>query len=91
MLPAAAYTSDEVWTWERRHLFAGSWVCLGRYDELRHDEDGRPVTQRGLIAGDVPVLLTFPAGSGVQALANTCRTPTRWASSRNSSASCGYR
>ena len=27
MLPAAAYTSDAVLAWERRHLYAGGWTC----------------------------------------------------------------
>jgi Rieske 2Fe-2S family protein len=73
MLPAAAYTADAVLAWERRHLFAGSWVCLGRHDDLRHDSDGRPLTQRGLVAGDISVVLTFPSDGAVHALANTCR------------------
>ena len=37
MLPAAAYTSAEVLAWERRHLFAGTWTCLGRVDDLLAD------------------------------------------------------
>src|SRR6185369_14732132 len=57
MLPGAAYTSDAVLAWERRHLFAGSWLCLGRTAELA---DG--VTQRAVMAGDLSVLLTFPGG-----------------------------
>src|SRR5215204_1223960 len=69
MLPAVAYTSDGVLAWERRHFFAGSWTCVGRVDELRYGS----VTQRGLVVGDVPVLLTFPPDGGVSALANTCR------------------
>jgi Rieske 2Fe-2S family protein len=73
MLPAAAYTSAAVLAWERRHLFAGSWLCLGRDDELCRDGDGRLLTQRGLVAGDVPVLLTFPSDGEIYALANTCR------------------
>src|SRR5215207_3643339 len=73
MLPAAAYTSVDVLAWELRNLFAGSWVCLRRAEELRHDSDRQAVTQRGLLAGDVPVLLTFPPDGGVHALANTCR------------------
>jgi Rieske 2Fe-2S family protein len=68
MLPASAYTSPEVLAWERRHLFAGTWSCLGRLDELL----GEGVTQRGVLAGDVPVLLTRD-GPAVTALANTCR------------------
>ena len=34
MLPALAYTSPEVLGWELRHVFAGTWTCLGRLDEL---------------------------------------------------------
>ncbi len=54
MLPGVAYTSADVIAWERRHLFAGSWACLGRADEVLGDAD----TQRALVVGDVPVLLT---------------------------------
>lgn len=68
VLPAACYTSPEVFGWEQRHFFAGSWSCLGRERELR--ESG--ATQRGVLVGDVPVLLTW-TGEGVRAFANTCR------------------
>ena len=68
MLPARAYTAPEVLAWELRHLFAGTWSCLGRLDELL----GAGATQRGVLAGDIPVLLTRD-GSAVTALANTCR------------------
>jgi len=68
MLPAAAYTSGEVLAWERRHVFGGSWTCLGREDALRSGS----VTQRAVVVGDVPVLLTWPDG-GVRAFGNTCR------------------
>lgn len=33
-LPAGAYTSPEVFDWEQSELFASTWVCLGRLDEL---------------------------------------------------------
>ncbi|MDP9240962.1 MAG: aromatic ring-hydroxylating dioxygenase subunit alpha [Actinomycetota bacterium] len=68
MLPAAAYTSAEVFAWEGRHLLAGSWVCLGREPDLW---DGG-VTQRAYDVGGVPVLLTRVEGDA-RALANTCR------------------
>ena len=71
MLPAEAYTSQAVLAWERRHFLAGTWLCLGRVDELA-TEEGRSLTQRAVVAGDVPVLLTFDE-SGVRAFANTCR------------------
>ncbi|MBZ5738697.1 aromatic ring-hydroxylating oxygenase subunit alpha [Nocardioides mangrovi] len=66
MLPAAAYTSEEVLAWERRHVFAGGWTCLGRVDELLTD------TQRAVMVGDVAALLTRD-GSTVRMFANTCR------------------
>ncbi len=67
MLPAEAYTAPAVLDWERRHLFAGGWLCLGRTAELRAG-----VEQRALAAGDVGVLLTFGA-EGARAFANVCR------------------
>src|SRR5436190_15860924 len=64
MLPALAYSAPEVLAWERRHLFAGTWSCTGRLDELP--------AQRGITVGDVPVLL-IRDGNTVTAFANTCR------------------
>jgi Rieske 2Fe-2S family protein len=64
MLPANAYTTTEVLTWERRHLLAGTWSCVGRLDEVP--------TQYGVQVGDIPVLLTRD-GDRVSAFANTCR------------------
>ena len=69
MLPGPAYTSPDVFAWEQRNLFAGSWTCLGRTASLR--EIGN---QRALMVGDLSVLLTFPEdGPGVHAFANVCR------------------
>ncbi len=74
MLPAAAYTDPAVLAWERRHLFAGSWPCLGRLADLTRDDHGTPVSQRAVVVGDISVLLTFPdGGTDVRAFANTCR------------------
>lgn len=73
MLPAAAYTSEEVLAWERRHLYAGTWTCLGRLDELLPpDLEGRAATQRAVVVGDVGALLTRD-GERVRMFANTCR------------------
>ncbi|WP_238007314.1 aromatic ring-hydroxylating dioxygenase subunit alpha [Dactylosporangium sp. AC04546] len=66
-LPAAAYTDPSVLAWERRHLFAGGWTCVGRLAELA---DG--CNQRAVTVGDVGVLLTF-GPSGARAFANVCR------------------
>src|SRR5437588_6977705 len=68
MLPGAAYTSPEVLAWERRHLFAAAWTCLGRRDDLL----AHGPTQRGVTAGDVGVLLTA-AGQRLRGFANVCR------------------
>ena len=77
MLPAAAYTSEEVLAWELRHLYAGTWTCLGRLDELLPDDlEGRPATQRAVMVGDVSALLTRDrdgAGERLRMFANTCR------------------
>jgi Rieske 2Fe-2S family protein len=71
MLPAAAYTSPAVLAWERRHLFAGSWTCVGREADLRGGTE-EPARQRALVVGDVPVLLTWPEDEQVRAWGNTC-------------------
>jgi Rieske 2Fe-2S family protein len=76
MLPAAAYTDRDVHRWEQRHALAGSWVCLGRAEELPADG----ATQQALTIGGIPVLLTRTAGGGgvdggkhgLRAFANTC-------------------
>ena len=69
-LPAAAYTDPAVLAWERRHAFAAGWVCLGRAEEVLPDGPG---TAEGILAGDVPVLLTRGADGVLAAFANTCR------------------
>lgn len=70
MLPAAAYTDPGVHAWEQRHALAGSWVCVGRADEL----PPAGLTQQALTVGSVPVLLTRENGpeGRLRAFANTC-------------------
>jgi Rieske 2Fe-2S family protein len=72
MMPAEAYTSPEVLAWEQRHLFAGSWTCLGRSDDLFPPSATRPVAQRSVVVGDVAALLVRHEG-GLRMFANTCR------------------
>jgi glycine betaine catabolism A len=74
MLPGEAYTSDAVLGWERRNLFAGTWTCLGRAAESFTGPAATRLTQRALVVGDIPVLLTRAEDGGpVRAFANTCR------------------
>ncbi len=74
MLPAAAYTSSEVFAWELRWLFAGTYTCLGREDDLRRPggNGARPLTQRAVMVGDVSVLVTW-IDDELRAHANVCR------------------
>ncbi len=75
MLPAAAYTSPAVLAWELRHLFAGTWTCLGRLEELLPDAE-KPVLQQAVRVGDVSALLVRDRGNDsdtVRLFANTCR------------------
>jgi Rieske 2Fe-2S family protein len=72
MLPAVAYTSPEVLAWELRHLFAGSWTCLGRLEDLLPETDDKPVTQRAVMVGDVAALVARTQ-AGMRMFANTCR------------------
>lgn len=66
-LPAQAYTDPEVLAWERRHLFAGAWTCLGRVESVCAG-----ASHRALDVGDVAVLLTVHDGR-LRAFANVCR------------------
>jgi Rieske 2Fe-2S family protein len=68
MLPAAAYLNQDVYAWERRHVFAGGWTCLGRTEDLVATD----ATHRAIEVGDVGVLLTVTDGVP-RAFANVCR------------------
>ncbi len=71
MLPALAYTSSAVLAWERRHLFAATWSCAGREEDLRgQDAAGSTTgTQRAIRVGDVGVLLTWADATSRRAAA----------------------
>ena len=61
MMPAEAYTSaGRAGLGATRNLFAGSWTCLGREDELF--PDARSVTQRAVMVGDIPCLVVRARG-----------------------------
>jgi glycine betaine catabolism A len=66
-LPAQAYVSSEVFSWEQEHFFSGSWFCVGRSDDLPKTGDRRAVEVGGL------GLLLVRAEEGIRAFFNTCR------------------
>ncbi len=68
MLPAAAYIDETVLAWERRHLFAAAWVCVGRADEL-----AEPGTRRALSVGDDTVLLVRGDDGRLRGFFNVCQ------------------
>ena len=67
-LPAEAYRSLEVLAWEKRHFFEGSWLCIGRSDDVREPGD-----QKAVPAGDREVLLVRGDDGILRAFLNSCR------------------
>jgi glycine betaine catabolism A len=67
-LPAEAYLSDEVFAWERRHLFEASWVCVGRSDVAARAGD-----QHAVRIGDEGVLLVRGDDGALRGFSNVCR------------------
>jgi Rieske 2Fe-2S family protein len=68
ILPGEAYTSPEVFAWERAHFFEEGWVCVGRADELV-----KPGDQRALRVGNEGVLLVRDRNDRLNAFSNVCR------------------
>jgi len=68
MLPAPAYTDEAVLAWERRVLFAGGWVCVGRGEDI-----WRPRMRRAVRVGDDAVLLVRGDDGVLRGFYNTCR------------------
>jgi len=67
-LPAGAYVSEEVLAWERRHFFEGSWVCVGRSNEI-----SGPGEQLALDIGSEGILLVRDGSGALRAFSNVCR------------------
>jgi glycine betaine catabolism A len=68
MLPPAAYTSAEVFAWERRHFFGAGWTCAAHASRLPNPGD-----QLAVETGSGGVLLVRGEDGVVRAFANTCR------------------
>ena len=69
-LPADAYASPEVFAWEQRHLFEGSWMCIGRTADL---DLGAPGSQAAVAVGDHSFLLVRGDDRRLRAFHNVCR------------------
>jgi glycine betaine catabolism A len=67
-LPAAAYLDDAVLAWERRNLFAGAWVFVGRAAEL-----AAVGTRRAVPVGDDSVLLVRGDDHRLRGFFNVCQ------------------
>jgi Rieske 2Fe-2S family protein len=67
MLPPAAYTSAEVYAWERRHFFGGGWTCAGPASLVPLPGDQRAVT-----TGAGGAILVHGEDGAIRAFANTC-------------------
>jgi phenylpropionate dioxygenase-like ring-hydroxylating dioxygenase large terminal subunit len=67
-LPAEAYTSAEVLSWEWERFFEGSWVCVGRASLL--DEAG---DQAAVTIGSEGILLVRDADGALRGFFNVCR------------------
>jgi len=67
MLPAEAYTSQEVFDWEAANFFSG-WTCIGRSADI-----AEPGMQRADKVGDSTALLVRGSDGELRAFANTCR------------------
>jgi nitrite reductase/ring-hydroxylating ferredoxin subunit len=68
MLPPECYTSPEFFEFERKAVFARSWICVGRIEQLANPGDcisARP-------AGEPIIVARTPAGE-LRAMAAICR------------------
>jgi glycine betaine catabolism A len=67
-LPSEAYTSDEVFAFEQRSFFEGSWVAVGRSSVVE-----RPGDQAAVKIGTEGLLLTRGEEGTLHAFFNVCR------------------
>ncbi|HVY15818.1 MAG TPA: aromatic ring-hydroxylating dioxygenase subunit alpha [Rhodopila sp.] len=68
MLPAACYTSDAFFEWERREVLARQWHCVGRAEEIPETGDCLGTE----IAGE-PVVVARGRDGQIRALSRVCQ------------------
>ncbi len=67
-LPAEAYLSQAMFDWEQERFFEGSWVCVGRAEDL-----GEPGDQEAIRIGREGILLLRDRDARLRAFYNVCR------------------
>ncbi|MDQ3785228.1 MAG: aromatic ring-hydroxylating dioxygenase subunit alpha [Actinomycetota bacterium] len=67
-LPAEAYVSEDVFSWEKENFFADSWVCVGRALDVPHRGDRKAVR-----VGAGSVLLVRDERDDLRVFFNVCR------------------
>jgi phenylpropionate dioxygenase-like ring-hydroxylating dioxygenase large terminal subunit len=68
MLPAECYTSPEFFEFERKEIFARSWICVGRIEQVANPGDCISAQPAG-----EPVLVTRTQAGEIRAMAAICR------------------
>jgi glycine betaine catabolism A len=68
MLPPAAYTSAEVFAWEREHFLGGGWTCAGHAARIAGAGD-----QLAVQTGAGSAIIVRGEDGVIRAFANTCR------------------
>ena len=68
MLPRECYTSQEFFEFEREAVFARSWVCVGRVEQIANPGDYLAAN----VAGE-PLLVVRTEDSSVKAMSAVCR------------------
>jgi len=68
MLPAGCYTEPAFFEFEQKEVFARSWICVGRIEELPEPGDVMPAE----VAGE-PMIITRAEDGQIRALSAVCR------------------
>lgn len=66
-LPNEAYTAEDFSRFERDHLFAGTWTCIGVASDVPGPGDVKPVNLLG-----IPLILLRDGEGGVRVFHNVC-------------------
>jgi Rieske 2Fe-2S family protein len=67
MLPGEAYTSSEIFAWELEHVYADTWACVGRVQDLP-----QVGSQLGFAVADKQLLLTHAEDGSIRGFFNVC-------------------